>query len=392
VSEGSGPEAIPDRAAQDLSPVHYHPHERGEPAPRERVGLALSGGGYRAMLFHVGALWRLNQAGILGTVDLVSSVSGGSIAGGVLATGWKRLSEAEFSEDAFREVVVDRVRDFARRGVAWPSVLEGLLLPGSINAKLERRYRRLFGDAQLHDLPGHPVFIFNATNLHSGELWRFTRESMGDRRVGRIKRPKVAVAAAVAASSAFPPFLSPRRLRLSEDMYEPVRDHKGIDLHEPPYTTKPVLTDGGVYDNLGLEHPWKRCQTVLVSDGGAHLKTPRRIPSFWATQSTRASMVIDNQVRSLRKLQLIGGFKTHLRRGTYWGIRSHVEDFPLSDVLPCDQAATESLASIHTGLSRLEGPRQERLINWGYAIADTAIRSWVDRRQPRGEFPYPRGV
>ena len=34
--------------------------------------LALSGGGYRAMLFHVGALWRLNELGCLSTLKLVS--------------------------------------------------------------------------------------------------------------------------------------------------------------------------------------------------------------------------------------------------------------------------------------------------------------------------------
>jgi NTE family protein len=391
VSEAPGA-PISEGAAQDLSPVHYHPHERAEPAPSERVGLALSGGGYRAMLFHLGALWRLNQAGILPTVDLVSSVSGGSITAGVLASRWQSLSDAGFAEDSFKELLADPIRDFARRGIAWPSVLEGLLTPGAINAKLERRYRRLFKDFRLRDLPPHPVFTFNATNLHSGELWRFTRESMGDRRVGRIRRPKVALAAAVAASSAFPPFLSPHRLRLAADAYEPVRDTKAIDLHQPPYTTNPVLTDGGVYDNLGLELPWKRCRTLLVSDGGAHLKTPRRVPSFWPTQSTRASMVIDNQVRSLRKLQLIGGFKTHLRRGTYWGIRSHVESFPQKDVLECDPRKAEALANIQTGLSRVPADTQEGLINWGYAIADTAIRSWVDRSLPRGEFPYVRGV
>jgi NTE family protein len=45
----------------------------------------------------------------------------------------------------------------------------------------------------------------------------------------------------------------------------------GADLHEEPYTTQLVLSDGGVYDNLGLETVWKRYKTVLVSDAGGRM-------------------------------------------------------------------------------------------------------------------------
>ena len=55
------------------------------------IGLCLSGGGFRAMLFHVGAVWRLNELGLLGRLDRVSSVSGGSITAGVLGMNWKKL-------------------------------------------------------------------------------------------------------------------------------------------------------------------------------------------------------------------------------------------------------------------------------------------------------------
>ena len=49
------------------------------------TAVSLSGGGYRAMLFHLGFLWRLRDAGILGTIDRFASVSGGSIVAGMLA-------------------------------------------------------------------------------------------------------------------------------------------------------------------------------------------------------------------------------------------------------------------------------------------------------------------
>jgi NTE family protein len=64
--------------------------------PREKgVGLALSGGGFRATLFHLGALWRLNELGWLPKLDRISSVSGGSITSGLLAVRWTGLQFVE---------------------------------------------------------------------------------------------------------------------------------------------------------------------------------------------------------------------------------------------------------------------------------------------------------
>ena len=67
-----------DRAkvATAAEPVRWLPVDDRDQAPDEGLGLCLSGGGYRAMLFHLGALWRLNEAALLHTADRVSSVSG----------------------------------------------------------------------------------------------------------------------------------------------------------------------------------------------------------------------------------------------------------------------------------------------------------------------------
>src|SRR5258708_21713934 len=59
--------------------------------PEEGIGLALSGGGYRAMVFHIGALIRLNEVGLLRKIKRISSVSGGSITAGQLGTEWEAL-------------------------------------------------------------------------------------------------------------------------------------------------------------------------------------------------------------------------------------------------------------------------------------------------------------
>ena len=198
---------------------------------------------------------------------------------------------------------------------------------------------------------------------------------------------------AVAASSAFPPFLSPVVLDLDDSAYVPGSgDEPGTNgnLQHPPFTTRVVLADGGVYDNLGLETAWKRYTSVLVSDGGGHLGDQPRPRHIWPRQAYRVLGVIDNQVRSLRKRQLIDGYHAGLRKGTYWGIRSDIADYDLPTSLPCPAEATMKLAGISTRLASLDPGSQERLVNWGYAIADTALRRWVapDVAPPAG-FPYP---
>ena len=80
-------------------------------SPRLGIALCLSGGGYRAMLFHLGTLWRLNQLGFLRKLARISSVSGGSITAAVLGLAWKKL---EFDNNGIsadlEELVIKPVR------------------------------------------------------------------------------------------------------------------------------------------------------------------------------------------------------------------------------------------------------------------------------------------
>ena len=112
------------------------PRDRAPRAPREGVALCLSGGGYRAMLFHLGALWRLNETGYLHRLGRVSSVSGGSITAGVLALNWEKLAFDQAGvAAAFGEQVVEPVRAMAGRTIDWQAILLGTLLPGSAGGR-----------------------------------------------------------------------------------------------------------------------------------------------------------------------------------------------------------------------------------------------------------------
>jgi NTE family protein len=342
------------------------------------------------MLFHVGALRRLNEAALLPRLKRVSSVSGGSITAGRLALAWGDLAFDGDVAGRFVELVEQPIRRLAGETIDRAAIARGIFTRGTVGEKVAAAYaKHLFGGKTLQDLPGDPAprFVINATNLQSAVLWRFSRPYMRDYRVGSIPNPSVDVATAVAASAAFPPVLSPVVLSLDDAAYTPA---SGDDLQRPPYTTKVVLTDGGVYDNLGLETVWKRYETVLVSDGGGHIAAEDSPAKDWLRQMPRVLGVIDSQVRALRKRQVIESYRQGWRDGAYWGIRSHIADYHVPDALPCDPAATMRLAAVATRLARMEPVLQERLINWGYAVCDAALRAHVDPQLPAPSgFPYP---
>lgn len=372
-------------------PVEYLDHAPDTEAPQPGIALCLSGGGYRAMLFHLGSLWRLYETGILQNIDRFSSVSGGSITAGVLGLAWNRLSAGPPDGALFAQEVITPLRDLAGETIDASAVIGGMLLPGAISDKVEAVYRKhLFKDATLQDLPDKPRFVINATNVQSGALWRFSKPYMRDWRVGEVKNPAIPIARAVAASSAFPPVLSPLVMDLNPATFTP---GSGVDLQREPYTTRVVLTDGGVYDNLGLETAWKKYDTVLVSDGGGKMKPEEEPKEDWARHAYRVLDLIDNQVRSLRKRQLIDSYRNGIRKGSYWGIRTDIANYKLRTSLSCPVDRTLELANTPTRLKRLSDNHQERLINWGYAVCDAAVRAHFSSAvQPAQHFPYSAGV
>ena len=200
-------------------------------------GLALSGGGYRASLFHLGVTRRLHELGALQNITRLSSVSGGSILAGFLAhrmldRGARRLEfddwEGEVSAP-FRRVVRKDIRSgLLVRHIAW-----NWIWPAPRATGLERAFRKRLGARRLVELPmaGDGIeFIFLATNIEKGTPFRFTAD-----KIGTHKTPgSMTISEAVAASACFPPIFGPIKVKKDGRML----------AH---------LTDGGVYDNTGME-------------------------------------------------------------------------------------------------------------------------------------------
>lgn len=388
------PEANLDPAvAKNVHPVELLSTDGPLSKPKPGMALCLSGGGYRAMIFHLGTLWRLNELGLMKGLAKVSSVSGGSITAGMLGLRWSKLSfNAAKIATNLEEQVVNPIRSLAGTTIDRGSIIKGILLPRrSVADEVAEAYREhLFGNATLQDLPADaegPRFVINATNVQTKVLWRFSRPFMGDYRVGLIRNPTAELAVAVGASSAFPPFLSPATLELNPADFDPAT--KG-DLQKEPYTSDVVLTDGGVYDNLGLETAWKSYETILISDGGGATSDEPKPKSEWLEHIYRVLGIINNQVGSLRKRQAIASYQLGLRKGAYWGMRTNILDYKLPTAMNCPHAQTMVLASTATRLKALDETLQERIINWGYAVSDAAIRTHVDpSAPPPAGFPYP---
>ncbi len=375
------------------SPVRPGPDTVGR-EPADGVGLCLSGGGFRAMLFHVGVLKRLNEAGWLPRLDRVSSVSGGSITAGLLGLNWGRLGFDDGVAARFDELITEPLRAFAHTKVDVPAVAVGGLLPFvSISDRVVSKYsKHLFGDATLQDLPDEPRFVINSTNLESGVLLRFSKPYVADYRVGRVMAPQIPLAEAVAASSAFPPFLSPFELDLSHAQWEAGEGEEGYTA--PGFRSEILLSDGGVYDNMGIETVWKRYKTVLISDAGGHLAADADPGRDWGHGIIRVLHIMDSQVRSLRRSAVVQAFKNEHdpHEGFFISTITDLADWPRPANRPymeVDPDVTDRLAAIATRLTDVPDQQQEQLINWGFAAADAGLLAFLDPDLPAAAWPYP---
>ena len=156
-----------------------------------RIGLALSGGGFRAAAFHLGVMRKLQSLGLFSSVDLLSCVSGGSIAGAFVALHWGSAT------------VLDELENYlATRSIAVSSVIGGILDPFESRLdKLAKTYDRdLFKGARLSVLAGlsiriahlHPHGCAQCCSTAAPKVVRW----QGDSRVGRGVGWKIEVQAA----------------------------------------------------------------------------------------------------------------------------------------------------------------------------------------------------
>lgn len=376
---------------------------------RQGLALCLSGGGYRATLFHLGACQRLNELGLLKQVRSISSVSGGSLLAGFLATGlpWEELNQdpsLSISPDLWEQGIRTPVRQFCSNNIR-SGPLFGRILPWNwfgpaAVVRVAQTLEGYYGKKGLKALPPQPNFIFCATDLNFGAYWGFTKAKMGDYQVGWSPPPEeFTIANAAAISACFPPVFAPYRLETRDLNFS---DGRADEADFKVAIANLRLNDGGNYDNFGVEAVWKDHQLLLVSDAGAAGKPNPRIGWF---ELIRFFLVIDKQHRSLRKRLIMDAFSRNEPAGAYWGVGSAPSQYRwrLNSIgLPAEvpgayplELAHNSIGLIRTDLDKFSTLEQEVLENHGYAMAEAAVRAYVPQNQipsPNAPFQLPNEV
>jgi NTE family protein len=366
------------------------------PSREQRKGMALclSGGGFRAALFHLGALRRLNELGILSDVDTISAVSGGSILAAHLVERIPQWpAEGEVIED-WDERVVQPFRAITGKNFRTGPVLRRLFpwnwfRPDSGVKALARRYQRGITPARLGDLPDRPRYIFCATDMVYGRFWVLEKRGAGRYDADLEARPGWPVARAVAASSCFPPIFSPMSVGST-----PASDGAGSGHGAPPKNPSDSshLTDGGTYDNTGVEVVWEDHAVVLVSDGGGTFDTRWRNSWFWRLR--RYQSIASARVRLIQKRWLFASFRADIFDGAVWGIDEPKWDL---EFLEMDAAYSRDLvenviSQVRTDLDAFTEAEQSVLENHGYLMAEAAIRALVPNlphRDVKATPPHP---
>jgi len=352
-----------------------------------KIGLALSGGGFRATLFHLGLVRFLRDAGILRQVTHITSVSGGSIMAAHLALNWDRYNGSPEEFDEVASQLLDFIRLDVRNRILkhfplglfarWPRRLLGLSNRQlTRTGLLERQYEKhLYGDKSLFELPQSPELHILATNLSEGCLCSFSRDGLwkmqqkaGSSQIERIHVGLMTVPMAVAASSAFPAFFPPLELTGREV------GARGGEFGQQAYT------DGGVFDNLGVRmFRWltplltvdKALDGVLVSDVGKPFTVQANRRSGVIRTAMRASEVLMDRVWQLESENF---------QDTFGFVFARFTDVagPHEDATAMHPELQRQVAGIRTDLDAFSDLEISCLIRHGYCIGRKACRSRPD--------------
>ena len=358
-------------------------------AAADPIAVAFSGGGFRATLASLGVVRLLADIGRLGDVRYVSSVSGGSVANGLLAVAWPKLRARAYTSAAVDDLVIDPfVRRISRRSLKMSLILGVWRTIGPRNRTdlLARRFDSWFyRKQQLDALDPEVRWIVNAANLVSGARFTFERDVVGDYTVGLAPTAGsgLRLSTAVAASAAVPGAFAPLRLK---------------KIAFPCATERPALLDGGAYDNTGLEaidsDRYRHTFLVALNSGG--LLRPGgygKIPLV--KELARANSLLYRQSTALRTRSMVERFgraalvpagtalPEGARRGVLTGLATRFPDEPgrgdgrLAEWRAAHAEIVEHdgshLATVPTVFDALDEPLCRALIHRGWWLTGAAI-------------------
>lgn len=342
------------------------------------IALVLSGGGIRAMVFHLGVLKRLAERGMLERVTKISTVSGGSLLVGLM---FQECQLAWPSSGVFLSEVYPSLRTkLCTRSLQW-GALRQLRTPANLRFVLSRANllaRTLSVEwgitSKLTDLPHLPEWSINGTTAENGKRFRFKASEMGDYELGYAAPGNFPLANALAVSAAFPGGFGPLTLDASKFNWKrrpwgaPVGSEVAVDIEY----RKLHLYDGGIYDNLGLEPFFDAgrgkskisAESIVVSDAGAPLAPGFSFGVFNMFRLKRVADIMADQAHALR----VRTFSTYIQAAPGRGAFIYI-GMPLTSTGRCESA--EYAARFPTTLRRLGLDEFDRIADHGYRVTDS---------------------
>ena len=365
------------------------------------MGLALSGGGFRATVFHLGVLERLAAGNLLESVNFVSTVSGGSLCVGLVyaASEFHWPTSKHYSTYALPRAYDQLLNTSLEKSFIWNILRSPLSLFRSRANDLSRVMQRLWGiTADLKDIPDHPRWFLNATCFETARNWSFESRRMGDYVFGYSFDPGIPLADAMAGSAAFPGLVG--ALVLDANAYSWVRYKEGSTNEVEPTTPafdKVHLWDGGVYDNLGVEGLFKPgggyrdgVDFLIVSDASGRPKSERFRAGFKAAH--RLVNIATDQVRSLRARSVVGHLVRHGNPGRYLQIdntSAHIlksagreDEIPMLSKESLPESEVRLAAEMETTIRQLCLAEFERLFRQGFEVADFTLYAYAPYEYP----------
>ena len=349
-----------------------------------KIALALSGGGHRAAAFHLGILKFLAEKNLLEKVTDISSTSGGSI---LVAQIFHNSAAIKPSPGSFRsvlawpgsEVFLAKVLPLCKHQITQLSLennfIKRMLCPANwlkfghrANLMARALEKYWFITSPIQELPKQPSWVINGTTNLSGEHWRVVHDAnknvIGSDDIGFTDSSNFSIADAVAISAAYPGVIGPYRFKTADKIV--------------------YLSDGGLYDNLGLEPVFDlekqkirqgiEADFLIVSDASKGISHKRLAP-FWRPllRTLRLIDVINQQVRSLRLRTLLPFLKHNPQQGMYLAIGSAptLANLPdsLFDYEFLSEIDIERAKNTATSLASLSESEFDNLVRHGYETA-----------------------
>ena len=343
-------------------------------AVEKSISLALSGGGIRAMVFHMGVLKALAERQLLEKIARISTVSGGSLLVGLILkdNGWVWPSSEIYLREIYptlRQKLCSRsLLSGAIRQLINPKNWKFLLSRANLLAMaLEHEWEI---KASLSELPKWPEWSINGTTAENGKRFRFKESSIGDYELGYAKADEFSIADAMAVSAAFPGGFGPLVIDTTKFIWKrrpwgsPIGTEVTVDIGYKQLH----LYDGGVYDNLGLEPFFdsghlqaKQEDTyIFASDAGAPLAAGFNYGALSLFRLKRVTDIMADQAHALR----VRTFSTYLQENGD-GALIYINT-PLIDTETCESAAYA--ANFPTTLRALKFVEFDKLADHGYAV------------------------